>query len=94
MMMRHGASRLSVTCLQRAGRVKYQRHQLEPPVWWVLPCTAALSGTDQPSARVHAGTHPWTPWAQTGLRLVVACCGLQAAGKEGGPSLPLLDKPP
>lgn len=27
MMMRHGACRLSVTCLQRAARVKYPRRQ-------------------------------------------------------------------
>lgn len=93
MMMRHGASRLSVTCLQRAGRVKYQRHQLEPPVWWVLPCTAALSGTDQPSARVHAGTHPWTPGPKPACDLLLHAAGCRRQGRRGV-SLPLLDKPP
>lgn len=49
-------------------------------MWWVLPCSAALSGIDQPSARGRASLDPW---AQTGLRLVVARCTL-AGGREGG----------
>lgn len=52
-------------------------------MWWVLPCSAALSGTDQPSARGRASLDPW---AQTGLRLVVAYAArLQVAGKGGSP---------
>lgn len=50
-------------------------------MWWVLPCTAALSGIDQPSARVCTSLDPWT---QTGLRLVVARSKVAGRGRGGG----------
>lgn len=71
---------------------------IRPLLWWVLPCSVALSGSDQPSARGARIPGPLDPNSQTGFRLVVAW--LHAARWQGmggsspsrdGCGLPLLE---